>query len=373
MNVPFLDLGAQYRTIKPEIDAAIARVIANTSFAGGPEVAAFEKEFAAYCEAPYCVGMSSGTAALELLLRAYDIGSGDEVIVPTHTFFATAEAVSLVGAKPVFVDVLAGSGLMDPSKIEAVITPATRAIIPVHLYGQPADMDAILSIARPRKILVFEDACQSHGALYKAKKAGSLADGAAFSFYPGKNLGAYGEAGAVTTSDAVADGRMRLFREHGSKTKYEHEVVGRNDRMDGIQGAVLRAKLPHLDDWNAKRRELMKRYKMLSKGLSGIEWIAEDPDREHVYHLCVIRIKSTQRGPSARSAVQKALAERGIGTGIHYPIPMHLQKVYSSFGHKRGDFPAAEAMTDEILSLPLFPEMTEPQQDAVIEALKAVL
>ncbi len=365
MSVPFLDLGAQYRSLKTEIDDGIARVIAKTAFAGGPEVAAFEQEFAAYCGAPHCVGLSSGTAALELLLRAWGIGPGHEVIVPTHTFFATAEAVSLVGATPVFTDVLR-SGLMDPAAIPKVLTAKTKVIIPVHLYGQPADMDAILAIARPKKIIVIEDSCQAHGAVYKGKRTGNLADAAAFSFYPGKNLGAYGEAGAITTADPGVAENVRLLREHGSKTKYEHIVVGRNDRMDGIQGAILRAKLPKLDGWNARRCALAKRYQSLLAGVPGIGFIADDADRESVYHLFVIRVKD-------RRKTQAMLTDRGVGTGIHYPIPLHLQRVYSSLGHKRGDFPVAEAMTDEILSLPMFPEMTEQQQDAVVTAVKECL
>ncbi len=363
MNVPFLDLAAQYRTIRTNIDAGIARVIEKTTFAGGPEVEAFEREFAAYCAVPHCVGVSSGTAALELLLRAYEIGPGAEVIVPTHTFFATAEAVSLTGATPVFVDVLDGSALLDPRTLTQAITPRTRAIIPVHLYGQPADMDAILTIARRGKIPVIEDACQAHGARYGGKRVGSLADAAAFSFYPGKNLGAYGEAGAVTTGDATIADRVRLLREHGSKIKYEHIAVGRNDRMDGMQGAVLRAKLPHLDAWNATRRGLAKRYREQLADVPSVRWIEEDAGREHVYHLCVIRLHDRDRA-------RQTLGRRGIGTGVHYPIPLHLQQVYASLGHRRGDFPVAEKICDEILSLPMFPEMTEAQQDAVVEALR---
>jgi dTDP-4-amino-4,6-dideoxygalactose transaminase len=366
MNVPFLDLHAQYTAIKAEIDPAIARVIEKSAFAGGPEVTAFEEAFAAYCGTKFCVGMSSGTAALELMLRADGIGEGHEVIVPSHTFFATAEAVSLTGARPVFVDVDPNSGLMNVEQLERATTRKTRAVIPVHLYGQPADMDEVLDFADKHDVIVYEDACQAHGAVYKGKKIGSLARAAAFSFYPGKNLGAYGEGGAVTTDDAELVAKLRMLREHGSVTKYQHVMVGRNDRMDGIQGAVLAVKLKHLDAWNAARKSHAALYKKLLSGDDRIRCIAEMPDRESVYHLFVVRVANCD-------AVRQKMADKGIGVGIHYPIPLHLQPVYRDLGYRPGELPATEALSQEILSLPMFPELTEAQIASVVEALKAVV
>lgn len=364
MKIPFVDLHAQYASIQSEIDGAIARVIANSTFAGGPEVAAFEKEFAAYCGAERCVGLSSGTAALELLLRAYEIGPGDEVIMPANTFFATAESAMMAGATPVLVDVHEESGLINPDLIAKAITKKTRAIIPVHLFGQPADMDEILEIARPKKILVIEDACQAHGVRYRGKRAGSLADAAAFSFYPGKNLGAFGDAGAITTGDSAVADYVTMFREHGMKKKYEHQIVGRTERMDGMQGAILRAKLKHLDDWNARRRAHAARYRELLAGMKNITIMSEEPDREHIYHLFVIRVPN-------RDAVKAKLLAAGIETGIHYPIPIHLQPAAATLGYRPGDFPVSEQLAKEILTLPMYPEMAVEQQDAVVQAAKA--
>jgi dTDP-4-amino-4,6-dideoxygalactose transaminase len=366
MAIPLVDLRAQYETIRPEIDAAIARVLASTAFTASPETAAFEQAFADYCGARHCIGVSSGTAALEIILRAYGIGAGDEVIVPSHTFSATAAAVALTGAQPVFVDVDAETALMDPALADAAVTPRTKAIIPVDLYGQIADMDPILAIARKRKLKVIEDACQAHGAVYKGKRAGSLADAAAFSFYPGKNLGAYGEAGAIVTDDADVDTFARLFREHGSPVKYEHKIVGRNDRMDGIQGAVLAAKLPHLDAWNAARRSHAARYRLLLGNDPRIRFVAERGDGEHVYHLCVIRIADRDR-------VRAILNAADIGAGIHYPGPLHLQETYRGLGYAPGTFPHTEALAREILSLPLYPEMTGEQIEEVARAVLAAL
>lgn len=370
MKIPFVDLHAQYASMQSEIDGAIARVIANSTFAGGPEVAAFEKEFAVYCGAERCVGLSSGTAALELLLRAYEIGPGDEVIMPANTFFATAEAAMMVGATPVLVDVHERSGLIDPNLIEKAITVKTRAIIPVHLFGQPADMEEILAIARAKKILVIEDACQAHGARYRGKRAGALADAAAFSFYPGKNLGAFGDAGAITTGDAAVADYVMMFREHGMKKKYEHLIPGRTERMDGMQGAILRAKLKHLDDWNARRRSHAARYRELLAGMKNVTILSAGPeldegrpaDRDHVYHLFVIRVPN-------RDAVRAELLAAGIETGIHYPIPIHLQPAAAGLGYHAGDFPVSERLAKEILSLPMFPEMTEEQQNEIGEVL----
>lgn len=362
MPVPFLDLQAQYRPLKDEMTVALNRVLDTSAYILGPAVAEFEKSFAAYCGAGHCIGLSSGTSAIALLLQASGIGPGDEVITVANTFIATAEGISHTGATPVLVDCRENSALIDPSKIEAAITPRTKAIIPVHLYGQPADMDEINAIGKKHGLKVFEDACQAHGALYKGKKTGSLADGATFSFYPGKNLGAYGDAGAVTTNDPAVAAKVKMLRDHGSPEKYRHELLGWNERMDGLQGAVLGVKLPHLDAWNNARR---KHTAILRKELGGVVGlIAEAPDRTPVYHLFVIRSKK-------RDALQKFLTERKIASGIHYPIPIHLQKAYAFRGWKKGDFPVAERLAGEILSLPMFAELTEGQIGEICEAVKA--
>ncbi len=363
MSVPFVDLKAQYESLKKEVEPAILDVIGNTQFILGPAVKNFEEAFATYCQVQYAVGLNSGTAALTLLLQAHGIGSGDECIVPANTFFATAEAVSSVGATPVLVDCEAESGLMDTTKLEAAITPKTKVILPVHLYGQPADIDDVLMIAKKHGLLVIEDACQSHGATYKKKKVGSLAHGAAFSFYPGKNLGAYGDAGGITTNDEKVAEMVKILRDHGSKVRYHHDVIGWNERMDGIQGAVLGIKLPHLDRWNRSRYDHAQSYRKALNGIGDIRFIEEKNDRTQIYHLFVIRT-------SKRDALQKHLNDVGIQSGIHYPIPLHLQKAYAFLGHKKGDFPHAEKLCDEILSLPMFPELTESQIDEVVQAIK---
>jgi dTDP-4-amino-4,6-dideoxygalactose transaminase len=363
MSVPFVDLKAQYQSLKKEIDPVMLDVVANTQFILGPAVKKFEEDFAFYCEARHSIGLNSGTAALTLLLQAHHIGPGDECIVPANTFFATAEGVSSIGATPVFVDCEAESALIDRLKIEAVITKKTKAILPVHLYGQPADMDEIHAIAQKHHLHVIEDACQAHGATYKGKKAGSLADGAAFSFYPGKNLGAYGDAGGVTTNDEGIAKTIRMLRDHGSDVKYHHELVGWNERMDGIQGAVLDIKLKYLDNWNKSRYEHAQSYQEALNGIGDIRFIEEKKDRTQIYHLFVIRT-------SKRDALQRHLNDAGIQSGIHYPIPLHLQKAYTSLGHKKGDFPNAEKLCDEILSLPMFPELTESLIDEVVSSVK---
>jgi len=361
MKVPFLDLQAQYRSIKTEVDAAMARVLDASAYVGGPAVLAFEKDFAAFTGTAHCVGLNSGTAALALLLQANGIGDGDEVITVANSFFASAEAISEIGAVPVLVDCREDDALIDASLLEEAITPKTKAIIPVHLYGQPADMDAVNDIAEKHELLVFEDACQAHGASYKGRPAGSLADGAAFSFYPGKNLGAYGDAGAVTTNDEVDATTIRMLREHGSMVKYTHELVGWNERMDGLQGAVLGVKLPLLAQWNDKRRALAAYYR---KNLP--EWVvpfAAHDDRVSAMHLFVVRVQD-------RDAVQKHLAEHGIQTGIHYPVPIHLQPAYDGMW-KQGNFPVAEKMAGELLSLPMYAELTEEAAAETCAALKA--
>ncbi len=360
MSVPFLDLQAQYQSIKPAVTAAMQEVLDTSTYVLGPSVERFEKNFARSCGTEECIALNSGTAALALLLQAHGIGQGDEVITVANTFFATAEAISEIGALPVLVDCEEATALIDPDKLEAAITARTKAIIPVHLYGQPADMDRISAIARAHNLLVFEDACQAHGALYKGKRAGSLGGGAAFSFYPGKNLGAYGEGGAVTTNDAAIAKKIRILRDHGSPTKYHHDVVGWNERMDGLQGAVLDVKLPKLDTWNESRRAHAARYRELLP--KNIQTIADSPGSTSAMHLFVIRSPN-------RDALQERLQSRGIQTGIHYPVPIHLQPAYRDRGWKQGDFPVAEMLAKEILSLPMFPELTDAQIKEVCEAI----
>ncbi|MDE3088780.1 MAG: DegT/DnrJ/EryC1/StrS family aminotransferase [Chloroflexota bacterium] len=362
MPIPLVDLKAQYATIKPEIDAAMQRVVNNTSFILGKEVAEFEKNFAAFCHAQHCVGTDSGTAALHLALLILGVKAGDEVITTTHTFIATAEVISLIGAKPVLVDIDPRTYNIDPNQIEAAITPRTRAIIPVHLYGQPAEMDTILDIARRHNLRVIEDAAQAHGAEYRGKRAGSLGDVACFSFYPGKNLGAYGDAGALVTNDAALADHARMLRDHGRSEKYAHKLVGYGYRLDALQAAILGAKLPHLDAWNARRREIADYYTEL---LTNTDIITPyvPPHIQPVYHIYCIRHKN-------RDGLQKHLKARGIETGIHYPIPLHLQPVYQNLGYHAGDFPHTEKAASEILSLPMYPELTNVQAQQIVDALK---
>jgi dTDP-4-amino-4,6-dideoxygalactose transaminase len=366
MNVPFLDIKAQNEPLRQEIDAAIAEVIDCGAFAGGPFVEQFEQDFAEYCGTKHAVGVGSGTEALWLTLLALDVGPGDEVITVPSTFMATAEAITYCGAKPVFVDIDERTYTMDPSAVERAITMRTKAIIPVHLFGQPADMDPILEIARRRGLAVVEDACQAHGAVYKGRKAGALGDAGCFSFYPGKNLGAFGEAGAIVTSDATLLERIRILRDHGQVRKYHHTMIGWNCRMDGIQGAVLRIKLRHLDQGNQLRHALAVKY---DRALSDCELIttpSKAPWVKHVYHLYAIRVPN-------RDAVIQSLAERGIGCGIHYPIPVHLQVAYRSLGYGRGAFPRAEQCAEEFVSLPMFPELNPAMVDDVAQTLKEVV
>jgi dTDP-4-amino-4,6-dideoxygalactose transaminase len=366
MSVPFLDLKIQYRAIKSEIDPALQATIDAAAFALGPAVEGFEQSFATYCGVKHCIGVGSGTAALELILRAADIGPGDEVITVTNSFFASAEAISLAGATPVLVDCEENDALISVQAIEKAITRKTKAIIPVHLYGQCADMDAIETIAAKRHLMVIEDACQAHGSSYKGKRAGSLAHAAAFSFYPGKNLGAYGEGGAVTTDDDALAEKVRMLRDHGMPEKYRHALVGMNERLDGIQGAVLGVKLKHLDTWNSRRKSHAALYRKLLETDARVKLFTTHPDRGHNYHLFVVRV-------SKRDQVQKKLKEKNIATGIHYPIPIHLQKAYAERGWKHGDFPVSERLAEEILSLPMFAELTEEQIKEVCIAIKDCL
>jgi dTDP-4-amino-4,6-dideoxygalactose transaminase len=366
MKVPFLDLKAQYESIKDEVAVAIQQVLDKTAFAGGPSVAQFEKEFAAFCKTRYCIGVGSGTEALWLALLGLGVGQGDEVITVPDTFIATAEAISYTGAKPVFIDVEEKTYNMDPDLLEAAITPRTKAIIPVHLFGQMSDMDSILEIARKYKLFVIEDAAQAHGAEYKGRIAGSIGDAGCFSFYPGKNLGAYGEAGAVVTSNPDLDQKIRMLRDHGQAKKYYHAVIGWNARMDGFQGAILSVKLKQLPIWNEARRRNATLYnKMLGK-TDGIVIPWESPHNKHVYHIYAIRVQD-------RDALIKALADLDIHCGIHYPIPLHLQDAYKALGLGKGCFPVAEKVASEFVSLPMFPELGQDQIEFVVRELGSFL
>lgn len=362
--VPFLDLKAQYRSIKAEIDAAVLRVLASAEFALGSEVAAFEQRFADYCGAKHCVALNSGTSALHLAMLAAGIGPGDEVISVPFTFVATIAAIEYAGARPVLVDVDRTTATMDPAQIERAITPRTKAIMPVHLHGQPADMDPILEIARKKNILVIEDAAQAHGAEYKGRRCGSLADIAAFSFYPGKNLGAYGEGGAVVTSNDQYAKLVRMMRDWGQEEKYHHVIRGFNYRMEGFQGAILGVKLKYLEQWTEARRAHARRYSELLAPL-GIEVPVEAPNTRHVFHVYAIRVPDRDR-------VQKELQAAGIATAIHYPIPVHLQKAFAQLGYKPGDFPISEQLAATVLSLPMYPEMSEEQLREVVETVHGI-
>jgi len=461
MKVPFLDLKVQYLSMKDEIHTAIQQVLDATAFAGGPFVARFEKEFAAFCDCQEGIGVGSGTEALWLCLLAMGIGPGDEVITVPNSFIATAEAISFCGASPAFVDVDPRTYTLDPNTLEDYLKrrvqgaggrgqkpatrnpkpetrnassirnpnsairnrrsqdsgvrsqdatssgrrsavsgqqsggrgqkPATRnvqpatgnvssfriphsafrngtpkAVIPVHLFGQPADMDPILEIAKKYNLAVIEDACQAHGALYKGKKAGSLGDAGCFSFYPGKNLGAYGEAGAVVTNNPAMAAKIRMVRDHGQSKKYHHDLIGWNDRMDGIQGAILSAKLKHLSAWNEARRKNAHLYTKLLKNTGGIALPEEAPYARHIYHVYAVRVPN-------RDKLMSALGEKGISCGIHYPIPIHLTDAYKFMGLGKGSFPAAEKCADEFLSLPMFPELAEEQIEYVCSEIKGLL
>jgi len=362
MKVPFLDLKVQYQSIKDEIHAALQQVMENTAFAGGPFVAQFEKEFADFCGCRYAVGVGSGTDALWLSLLALDVGQGDEVITVPDTFIATAEAISFCGAKPVFVDVEESTYNMDPYLLEAAITSKTKAIIPVHLFGQTADMTPIMEIAEKYGLSVIEDACQAHGAEYKGKKVGSIGNAGCFSFYPGKNLGAYGEAGAVATNSEELADKIRILRDHGQAKKYYHNVIGWNARMDGFQGAVLSIKLKYLEIWNEARRQNAYLYNKLLKNMPGIITPEEAEYARHVYHIYAVRIQN-------RDDLINTLAKQDIACGIHYPIPLHLQEAYRRLGYKKGDFPIAEKSAAEFVSLPMFPELTKEQIEYIAEEI----
>jgi dTDP-4-amino-4,6-dideoxygalactose transaminase len=359
--IPLLDLKAQYQTIKSELDAAVIRVLENAQFILGPEVAAFESEFAAYSGASQSIGVNSGTSALHLALLAAGIGPGDEVITVPFTFVATAAAIAYTGATPVFVDIDPATFNIDVNKIEGAITPRTRAIMPVHLFGQSADMDPIMEIARKHRLVVVEDAAQAHGAEYKGRRVGSIGDMGCFSFYPAKNLGACGEGGAVTTNNPEYARKVRLLRDWGSEKKYVHDVMGYNYRLEGLQGAILRVKLRHLDAWTTARRSHAARYGDLLKPLP-LCMPQAMPYARHVYHVYTIRSE-------VRDHLKDNLMKREIHTGIHYPIPIHLQPAYAYLGYSRGSFPAAERACGEVLALPIYPEMSGNQLEEVVGAL----
>jgi len=365
IKVPYLDLKAQYQSIKPEIDAAIARVLDSCQFVLGPEVAGFEKEFATYCGAAECVALNSGTSALHLALLAAGVGPGDEVITVPFTFVASVSAVTYAGARPVLVDIDPRSFTMDPSAIEAAITPRTKAILPVHLYGQSADLDPIMDVARRHGLVVIEDAAQAHGAKYKGRPVGSIGDMACFSFYPGKNLGAYGEGGAVTTSNTEYARTIRMLRDWGQDRKYHHVLRGFNYRMEGFQGAILRVKLRHLERWTEARLAVVNRYNELLAD-SGAETPTAMPWARHVYHVYTLRTDD-------RDGLQAALLADGIQTGIHYPVPAHLQPAYADLGYRRGAFPRSEETAEQVLSLPLYPELSSQAVAEVAGAVKKAL
>jgi dTDP-4-amino-4,6-dideoxygalactose transaminase len=363
MTVPFLDVGATYRELRPEFDAAYRRVMESGWFILGDEVRAFEDAFARACGAAHCTGVANGLDALHLILRASEIGPGDEVLVPANTFVATWLAVSYAGARPVPVEPDPATYNMDPSRLEASITPRTRAVMPVHLYGQPADMDPISEIARQHGLLVIEDAAQAHGACYKRRPAGSLAFAAGFSFYPGKNLGAYGDAGAVVTDDGALAERVRTLANYGSRSKYDHEIAGFNSRLDELQAAFLRVRLGHLRDWNERRRTLATRYHQELAGLPGLSLPSVPEWAEPSWHIFAIRHPQRDR-------LHDHLAQAGIGTMIHYPIPPHLSGAYAASGWKEGDFPISEDLAKTQLSLPMGPHVSDEQAQAVIDQVR---
>jgi dTDP-4-amino-4,6-dideoxygalactose transaminase len=366
MKVPFLDLKAHHGPIREELNAAIGEVIDAGAFAGGPFVAALEHDFAAYCDTRFAAGVGNGTDALWLSLLALEVGPGDEVITVPSTFIATAEAISFCGARPVFVDIDERTYTMDPGLLERAITPRTRAIIPVHLFGQMADMDPILEIARRHGLPVVEDACQAHGALYKGRRAGSLGVTGCFSFYPGKNLGALGEAGAVVTNDAELDGKIKVLRDHGQARKYYHSRIGWNARMDGIQAAALRVKLKRLETANSQRSANAGIYEELLGPCEEIVTPYVAPHNRHIYHVYAVRVRERDR-------VLEGMGAKGISCAIHYPVPLHLQEAYLWLGYGEGSFPVAERCAREFLSLPMYPELSREQVHAVARELKACL
>ncbi len=365
-KIPFLDLKAHHDPIRQEVMAAMNEVIDANAFAGGPFVTRFEEAYAKFCDAKFCIGVGNGTDSLWFSLLALGVGPGDEVITVPMTFMATAEAITYAGAKPVFVDIDPQTYTIDATKIEGAITPRTKAIMPVHLFGQCADMDPIMAIAKKHNLFVVEDAAQAQGTTYRGRKAGTIGHAASFSFYPGKNLGAWGEAGAVTTNDAALREKVTMFREHGQKKKYYHDVVGWNGRMDGIQAAVLSVKLKYLEAANNQRRRAAALYNQLLAGTPGVILPVEAAYGQSIYHIYAVRV-------AHRDRLIQMLGERGVATGIHYPVPVHLQAAYANLGYHRGDFPVSEACADSFLSLPMFPELTNQQIETVVREFKDCL
>ncbi|HOO76634.1 MAG TPA: DegT/DnrJ/EryC1/StrS family aminotransferase [bacterium] len=363
--IPFLDLKVQYQEIKTEIAEALDKILESNQYTLGKEVTAFEEEFASYCAAGQGIAVNSGTSALHLALLAAGVGPGDEVITTPFTFVATVAAILYTGASPVLIDIDPKYYTFDVSRLEAAITDKTKAIIPVHLYGHPADMEAVLDTAQARKIVVIEDACQAHGSEYRGKRVGSLGDMGCFSFYPGKNLGAYGEGGIVVTDNPEYAQKIRMLRDWGQEKKYHHVMLGYNYRMDGFQGAVLRVKLRHLEQWTEARRHIAAVY---SKALENVDVIppSEKKNCRHVYHIYAARVQNRDR-------VIEALKKEGIHTGIHYPYPVHVQEGYVSMGYKKGDFPIAEQIASEVISLPMYPELSEEEVREVASVLGAIL
>ncbi len=366
MKVPFLDLRAQYESMKDEVETTLRNVLLSCAFAGGPFVKQFEQSFAKFCNCRHAIGVASGTHALWMSLAVLGIRAGDEVITAPNSFIATAEAISMCGALPVFADIIERTYTIDPCEVEKAITPRTKAIIPVHLFGQIADMDPILEIAHKHNLFVIEDACQAHGAEYKGRRAGTIGDLGCFSFYPGKNLGAYGEAGAVITNDTGLAEKLAIFRDHGQLQKYYHQTIGWNARMDGFQGAILELKLKYLADWTNARRQNADRYNQLLVDVDNLILPCEDAACKHVYHIYAIRLKN-------RDDTMKQLAEKSIYCGIHYPVPIHLQEAYCQLNYTANSFPVVEMCSRELLSLPMYPELTAAQIEFVARHLKQLL
>lgn len=361
-KVPYLDLPAQLRRIRPEIDAALARTLDNCTFCLGPDVAQFEKDFAKFCGAQHCVGFNSGTSALHVAMLLAGVGPGDEVITTPHTFVATSWAICYVGARPVYVDIEEATCNLNPALVERAITPRTKALLPVHLYGHPFDVDPMLEICRRHGLKLIEDACQAHGARYKGRGVGTFGEMGCFSFYPGKNLGAAGEGGALVTNDAALAARARALREHGSTRRYYHDEIGFNYRMEGFQGAVLGVKLKYLDEWTRARRRVAHRYHELLAD-TPLQLPREAPWAESAYHLYVVR-------HPRRDELKAHLEAHGIGCALHYPLALHMQKCFAHLGYREGDFPVAEKAARECLSLPIYPELTEAQQQRVASVIR---
>lgn len=372
MNIPFLDLKANYNSIKSEVDAAIQNVLDNTAYILGASVQNFEKDFAAAQQVKYCLGTSSGTDANHLVLWGLGVGAGDEVIIPANTFIATAWGATLCGATPIFVDCHPESYNIDPAKVEAAITSKTKAIVAVHLYGQSADLDPLKEIAKKHNLILVEDAAQAHLAEYKGKPIGGLTAAASFSYYPGKNLGAYGEGGAVTTNDEELFNRVKKLREHGQSQKYYHDSFGHNYRMEGIQGAVLGVKLKHLNKWTDARRTVAAKYNDGLKNVAKVITPKEMSYAKHVYHLYVIQLNdgNLEASNQLRDKLKDYLTQQGVNVGLHYPIPLHMQECFKGLGYRKGDFPNSERIAEAGLSLPMFPEMTDEQINYVVGKIK---